>query len=180
MAENSSRILMELESARKTEMAGYYFYTVAAEMVEDSKGRKVFESLAKDELQHMTVVATIVDSVSGGLGWITYDEALAKSEGTEVEPLPIFKEENEMIDRLNENQTDLNAIQIGIEAEEDAIRFYSDLLKDAATPVEKVVLTTLLEMEKSHLKLLRWEGESIANEGFWCGNMEFSVEQERD
>jgi rubrerythrin len=171
---------MELESARKTEVAGYYFYTVAAEMVEDSKGRKVFESLAKDELQHMTVIATIVDSVSSGLGWITYDEAVSKSEGAGGEPLPIFKEENEMIDRLNENQTDLNAIKIGIEAEEEAIHFYSGLLKEAATPVEKVVLTTLLEMEKAHLKLLRWESESIAKEGFWCGNMEFSVEQERD
>jgi rubrerythrin len=170
---------MELETARKTEMVGYYFYTVAAEMVEDSTGRSVFESLAKDELQHMTVISTIVDSVSEGLGWITYDEALEKSAG-DIEPLPIFKDENEMIDRLNENQTDLNAIKIGIESEEAAIHFYSDLLKQASTPAEKVVLTTLLEMEKSHLKLLRWESESINKEGFWCGNMEFSVEQERD
>ncbi len=179
MVENSSRILVELETARKTEMTGYFFYMVAAEMIEDNKGRTVFESLAADELQHMDVIATIVDSVKDGLGWMTYEEALEKSDG-KAEPLAIFKDENEMIDRLNENQTDLNAIHIGIESEEAAIKSYTALLKEAETPAERVVLTSLLEMEKHHLKLLRWEGESIAKDGFWCGNMEFSVEQERD
>ena len=179
MGENAGRILAELETARKTEMLGYYFYVVAAEMIEDEKGRIVFESLAKDELEHMAVISTIVESVKNGLGWISYEEALEKGGGN-AEPLPIFKDENEMIDRLNENQTDLNAIHIGIESEEEAIKSYTALLKEAETPVERVVLTSLLEMEKEHLKLLRWESESISRDGFWCGNMEFSVEQERD
>ncbi len=179
MSEKSSRILVELESARKTEMAGYYFYTVAAEMIQDEKGRAVFKGLALDELQHIKVIASIVDSVSGGLGWISYEEALEKG-GGEVEPLPIFKEENELIDKLNKNQTDMNAVNIAIESEEEAVKFYSELLKLAESPTEKVVLSTLLEMERGHLKLLRWESEAIKKDGFWCGNMEFSVEQERE
>ena len=33
-------------------------------------------------------------------------------------------------------------------------------------------------MEKGHLKLLRWEYESLVKNGFWCDFMEFDVEKE--
>ncbi len=41
-----------------------------------------------------------------------------------------------------------------------------------------MLLTRLLEMEKGHLKILRWESEALNRTGFWCGIMEYSVEKE--
>ena len=87
---------------------------------------------------------------------------------------------NELINRLKKDPTDINALNIAIENEDKAIAFYTRLLNDAGSPDEKVVLTKLLEMEKGHLKILRWEVESLTKTGFWGDTMEFSVEMEKD
>ena len=54
------------------------------------------------------------------------------------------------------------------------------MLKAARGSAEKGLLTKILEMEKGHLKTLRWESESINKTGFWCGEMEYSVEKETE
>lgn len=179
MAENrSTNILEELAVAYRTEVAGYMFYSAAAEMLEDPKGRNIFAHLAKEELDHIRVISGIADSVKSGMGWIGYDEALRG--GSITSGAPIFPKENELIKKLQRNQTDVEAVNISIGNEEAAVDFYSHLLKAAATPSEKVLLTRLLEMEKGHLKILRWESESLSKTGFWCGNMEYSVEKETE
>lgn len=174
------RIIQELTTAYNTEVTGYHFYTTAAALVEDSKGRAVFSNLAKDELTHIVVVGKIAESLKNGLGWISYEEALSRGFAMALTGQIPFPAENELIKRLSTNQSDTNAVQIGIEAEEAAVDFYSKLLREVTTPAEKVCVTKLLEMEKGHLKALRWEYESLNKTGFWCGEMEFSVEKESE
>jgi rubrerythrin len=177
-------VIEALDAAYRTEVAGHMFYTAAAAMAGDEKGRNVFAHLAKEEFDHIKVISSIAESVKSGNGWRDYDSALnaagtGRAEGLPVSP-PAFPGENELTKRLQRNPSDANAVQIGIESEEAAVEFYSRLLKDASAPIEKVVLTRLLEMEKGHLKMLRWESESLAKTGFWCGVMEYSVEKEVD
>lgn len=177
----NSKIAEELSIAHNTEITGYHFYTTAAAMVSDPKGRNVFTHLAKEELQHIMVVGQIAESVKRGKGWLDFDTALSMGGAMILSKgAPIFQGENELVNRFKTNQTDTNAVAIGIEAEENAVDFYSRLLKNAVSPTEKVVLTKLLEMEKNHLKILRWESESLRNTGFWCGDMEYSVEKEAE
>ena len=118
--------------------------------------------------------------MKNGLGWISYEEALSQGFAIALSGQIPFPKENELLKRLSTNQSDTNAVQIAIETEMAAVDFYADLLKDATTPAEKVCLTKLLEMEKGHLKVLRWEYESLNKTGFWCGEMEFSVEKESE
>lgn len=174
------KMLEELGIAYNTEITGYHFYTTAAALVEDPKGRTVFSNLAKDELAHIVVVGKIAESLKNGLGWISYEDALAQGFGVALSGNIPFPAENELLKRLSTNQSDSNAIQIAIDTEAEAVDFYSKLLKEAKTPDEKVCLTKLLEMEKGHLKILRWEYESINKTGFWCGEMEYSVEKESE
>lgn len=174
------KLLQDLSTAYNTEITGYHFYTTAAALVEDPKGRAVFSNLAKDELAHIVVVGKIAESLKNGLGWISYEEALAQGFGVALSGKIPFPAENELLKRLSTNQSDSNAVQIGIEAEMEAVDFYSNLLKLASTPAEKVCVTKLLEMEKGHLKILRWEYESLNKTGFWCGEMEYSVEKESE
>lgn len=180
MLERDSKVIEELELAQNTEITGYYFYKAAAELVKDEKGKNVFEHLSREELDHIKVVSSIADSLKAGAGWLTYEDAVKKGGPKAGEGLPIFKGTNELIERLRTNETDVNAVKIGIESEEAAVGFYSSMLEKAETPEEKVLLTRLLEMEKAHLKILRWESESLAKNGFWCGQMEYSVEKEAD
>ncbi|MBI5599664.1 MAG: ferritin family protein [Deltaproteobacteria bacterium] len=171
----------ELTVAFRTEMVGHAFYKHASELVSNEKGKNIFKHLAKEELEHMAVVLAVAESLKKGRGWMSYRDALsAGGDLREKKGLPIFPEENELIERLRENPTDQNAVSISIESEEKAVHFYGDMLKAAATADEKVVLTDLLEMEKGHLKILRWEYESLRKTGFWGEFMEYSVEKESD
>ncbi len=149
-------------------------------MVADKKGKNVFNHLAEEEMEHIKVVKSIAESLEAGNGWMNYNEALKKGMPISAAGLKIFPSENEMTERLKKNQTDLNARNISIEAEEKAVHFYGELLKKAKEPNEKMLLTRLLEMEKGHLKIVRWESESLISTGFWAGQIEYSVEKESD
>lgn len=177
---NKTQVINELNIAYNTEVAGYHFYTTAAAYAADAKGRAVFMNLAKDELTHIMVISNISDSLKKGAGWVGFDEALKTGASLAQKGLPLFPEDNDLVKRFVADRTDLNAVSIGIEVEEAAVEFYSSMLKAAAEPDAKVVLTKLLEMEKGHLKILRWESESLRKTGFWGETMEYSVEKERE
>ena len=171
----------EFTMAYNTELDGYAFYTNAAGIISDDKGKNVFIHIAKEELDHIAVVSSIAERLRKGLGMESYEEAL--KEGTTVfdkKGLPIFPKDNELIKRLKTNRTDQNAISIAMEIEEKAVEFYGNMLNRAKSPVEKMLFTRLHEMEKGHLKVFRWEYESLTRTGFWCGNMEYSVEKESE
>lgn len=173
------KIIEDLGIAYKTEIKGYAFYNAASMVASSERGKNVFSHLAKEELDHIRAISAIAESVKSGGGWIGFEAALKRAVST-GEGLPIFQGENELISRLKENPSDINAVKIAIENEDNAVDFYSKLLGAASSPEEKVVLTELLEMEKGHLKILRWELESLTKTGFWADTMEFSVEMEKD
>ncbi len=173
------KIVEELGIAYRTEINGHAFYTAAAKMSTQERGKNFFSHLATEELDHIRVISRIGEALKSGEGWISYEVALKESLSSE-KGLPIFQKENELTRRLAENPSDTNAVAIAIENEEEAVEFYSRLLNGAETTAEKVVLTKLLEMEKGHLKVLRWESESLRKTGFWGDTMEFSVEKEAD
>lgn len=177
---HKTQVINELNTAYKTEVAGYHFYTTAAAYASDAKGRAVFMNLAKDELTHIMVISNISDSLKQDAGWVRYEEALKTGASLMQKGLQIFPEDNELVKRLGADRTDLNAVSIGIEIEEAAVEFYSRLLNEATEADEKVVLTKLLEMEKGHLKILRWEIEALRKTGFWGESMEYSVEKETE
>ncbi|MBI5683030.1 MAG: ferritin family protein [Deltaproteobacteria bacterium] len=172
-------IIAYMKTALNTELMGYKFYLHAAEITEDEHGKNIFKHLANDELDHIKAISSIVGSIEETGRVLTYDEAL-NAYNSRGQGLPIFPEENELIKKLGKNPEDLDALNIAIKSEEDAVHFYGSYLKSAGDANEKVLLTNLLEMEKGHLKLLRWEYDSIVDTGFWCDFMEWTVEGEKE
>lgn len=180
MAEDTKTAIIDtLQTALKTEMVGYSYYSDLVEMIEDEKGRNVFKHLAKEELDHIKYIVTLSDSVKAGRGWIGM-KAARESDAFKDAGLPIYSDKNELMDRFKEDESDLNAIEIAMKNEEEAVGFYSGLLKEATGEGEREVLTRLVEMEKNHYDLLRWEKDSITHMGFWADQAEFSVEGERE
>ncbi|MFQ5465141.1 MAG: ferritin family protein [Thermodesulfobacteriota bacterium] len=179
-AQSNEKLIEELTTAYKTEVKGYYYYNAAADLVEDKKGKNVLRHLAKDELDHIKAIYAIAETLKKGGGWLGYREAIEAGADGPAKAAEIFPGENELVDRLRSDQSDINALKIGVDIEESAIDFYTRLLGEATSPEEKVILTELLEMEKGHLKILRWETEALTETGFWGDTMEFSVEMEKD
>jgi rubrerythrin len=171
------RALEKLIIAFNTEVIGYRYYSAASEMVDDEKGKNMFYHLAVDELDHIKVLSGITESLKKKGKWLKYDEAKKAGERSIDEAsLPIFPDVN--LENLKKNSDEISAIKVGIEAEGEAIEYYSNMLKDAEDPDEKTVLIQLVDMERAHLKLLRWEQESLIQTGFWCDIMEFNIEKE--
>jgi rubrerythrin len=173
----TKKLIEDLGIAFNTEVEGHAFYNTAANLVTDERGKNLFTHLATEEIEHIRVVTAFADSVREGRRVVSYSEAL-KIGAPGKKGLPIYPKENKLLERLKKNQTDLNAVTIAMETEEKAVDFYLKMLKAAENPEEKVLLTKLLEMEKGHLKMLRWERESLVTTGFWCDSMEYSVEKE--
>lgn len=176
---DKSKLAEILTSALNTEAAGYAFYTRAADTISDAKGKNLFKRLAKEELQHIDVIASLSNRVGSGEKWPSYDEALKSGFTTrEKKGLPSFQDDEEFLEKLENVAGDVDVIEIAIEIEDEAVAFYTSLLMETDVPDERVLLIELLEMEKSHLKALRWEHDELVKTGFWGDFMEFSVEKE--
>jgi rubrerythrin len=171
-------IIEKLRTALKTEMVGYSYYTDLVELIKDEAGRSVFKHLAKEELDHIKYILTLSDSLKAGKGWIGI-KAATESGSLENVGLPVYPDKNELMERFKKNESDLTAIEIAMENEEEAIGFYLGLLKEATEDGEREVLTMLIEMEKNHYDLLRWEKDSLKNVGFWADQVEFHMEGDR-
>jgi rubrerythrin len=180
MAEDTKAAIIDsLQTALKTEMVGYSYYSDLTDKIEDVKGRNVFKHLAKEELDHIKYIVLLSESVKAGRGWIGMKTA-KDSDAFKDAGLPIYSDDNELMDRFKEDETDINAIEIAMKNEEEAVGFYSKLLKEADGEGEREVLTSLIEMEKNHYDLLRWEKDSITKMGFWADQAEFTVEGEKE
>ncbi len=179
MGENLIKKLADdLSLAHNTELRGYYFYKSAAELMSDEKGRDVFSHLASEEIDHIRAIRAIASSLEDGLGWMSYTDAVKQGSQDTLEGLPIYQGKNELIEQFKSNQSDITAIDIAIDNEEQAVKFYSRLLSEATEEQEKALLGELLQMEQGHLKLLEWESDALRKTGFCCDRMEFTVEGE--
>jgi rubrerythrin len=180
MAEvDGGAVIDSLRTALKTEMVGYSYYTDLVEMLTDEKAKNVFKHLAKEELDHIKYIITLSDSVGEGRGWIGMKDA-KDTDAFKNAGLPVYPEKNELMDAFKKDESDLKAIEVAMENEEEAVVYYSKLLKAATVDGEREVLTKLIEMETAHYDLLRWEKDSLTKMGFWADQAEFTVEGERE
>ena len=104
MADNTGTAIIEsLQTALKTEMVGYSYYTDLVEMIKDEKGRNVFKHLAKEELDHIKYIIALSDSVKAGRGWIGM-KAASESAAFKDAGLPVYQDKNELMERFKKER----------------------------------------------------------------------------
>ena len=108
MSQDRAAHVEALQIALDTEKKGYRFYKIAAKSTSDPEGRQVFEHLAKDEIEHMGVFATLYRSLTSDEPWMTYEEAAARFGETPPDQI-IFPEVAE--DEVKEDFKDLEALR---------------------------------------------------------------------
>lgn len=161
--------------AIEMERSGNVFYTKAAELAEDENGKEMFNKLAADELAHIYWLMTVRQSLvkTGQFGDVEY---LLKDENTtSLEDPPVFPLSARGIEITAETR-ELDALEMGIQAEKDAIAFYQEAAEKTEDPSGRALFKRLADWEEEHRRLLEAEHDYLANNGFYLGIAEFQLE----
>jgi len=144
-----------LRIAIATERSGLEFYTRAAKITQDARGRTVFQKLAEEEKEH--------------LGTLEARYALLLKDDPELESRPAFLffkgAANGLFaqgtERLNKGVNDQQALLIGIRCERGSHRFFKKYGERFEDSEGKQIFMEFADEEKQHFDLLVREYKNL-------------------
>ncbi len=145
-----------LRIAIATEQSGFKFYTRAAKITKDTRGRKIFLELAAEEKEHLGKLET------------RYKKLLAQDPKLESRPTFLFFRgaANGLFaagaDQLTKGIDDKKALIIGIRCERGSHRFFKRYGERFEDSEGKQVFLEFAEEERQHLELLIREYRLLA------------------
>ncbi len=147
-----------LEKALRLEEEGMNFYTKCGETTNDKNGREMFQYLAKEEVKHYNKVAQIFKTYlqKGYCDYIAGKKDAKKS--------GVF-EKNFPGGSLNEKSDVLDALNIGLKAEENSIRLYKKLATGAESDDVRLAFQKMMDEEQRHKSILENEVEYVTGTG---------------
>jgi len=137
-----------LRIAIATERSGLDFYTRAARLTRDARGRKVFQDLALEEKEHLVKLET------------RYAELLQRDPQLESRPTFLFFKGAanglfaEGAERLSRGVNDQQALMIGIRCERGSHRFFKKYGERFEDSEGKRIFLEFADEEREHLELL--------------------------
>ena len=156
--------LAALDKAMEVERQGKVFYEEAARHVQDPAGKAVFETLARDEVEHIRLLQAQYEQVERAQEWLTLDEAMVCEPQT---PLVLFPRQKDAALAIPETATDVDALKLAMAFEEKGYRAYVAAENETDDPVGKKVLAFLARQENNHFVYLQKTLEYLNNEGAW-------------
>lgn len=172
-----------LRTAIATEWEGYAFYRTLAQKTKSELGRKMFERLAEEEVEHVRVLEQVSCAYQDGCVYMDYETALehincdidfdeVDEEASCTETAPIFKRG---VDRA-ESANDLDALRIAAETENAAVEYYQEAATTVQNEDARQFFEHLVKIESGHAKVLEAEYDYYAANGFYFDMREFSLE----
>jgi len=140
-----------LRVAIETERSGLRFYTRAARITRDAKGRKVFDALAAEEKEHLGTLER------------RYAQLLEEDPALEQRPTFLFFKTAagglfaEGLDELRDGVDDEQALRIGIACERGSHRFFKRYGERFDDSEGKRIFLEFAGEERAHLELLQHE-----------------------
>jgi len=137
-----------LRIAIATERSGLEFYSRAARLTKDARGRKVFEDLAREEKEHLSKLEA------------RYKELLQRDSKLESRPTFLFFKGAahglfaEGAERLLRGVNDQQALMIGIRCERGSHRFFKKYGERFEDSEGKQIFLEFADEEREHLDLL--------------------------
>src|SRR6188508_628272 len=146
-----------LRIAIATERSGLEFYTRAARITQDARGRTIFQKLAEEEKEHL-------GTLEG-----RYAQLLKLDPQLESRPTFLFFKGAanglfaEGAERLSKGVNDQQALLIGIKCERGSHRFFKKYGERFEDSEGKQIFMEFADEEKQHLELLIREYKSLVN-----------------
>jgi len=144
-----------LKTAIKGEVDGYTFYNLMAEQSKNPEAKRRLENLRDDEKRHKAILTDLYKKhVGGEIGQLPEHGLGALA--------TVFEK-----GKLKDIKTEMEYINLAIEAELAATKFYSESAEKIDDPVMKGILENLSEEENSHYDILMAEKQAMGGNYYW-------------
>jgi rubrerythrin len=163
-----------IKEAIQLEVEGRGFFTYAAEATENSLGKKMFERLAAEEIEHLKVFGELFTSLTGGDDWKPLLRESDKAPSAVIERL-----KGRVKNKEREKWSgDLEAMSLGMELERKAIDLFTRMEKESSSEEARKLAAEIIKQEQGHYDLLQAQYDSVNNAGFWLDDAEFRLESQ--
>ena len=161
------RTAQAMKTAIEMEKSGHRFFTDAANKVKHEVGRKLFNRLAAEEIDHMRTFEKIFNEVSSGADWKEATRAVQPKER-----VPYFDEARKEF-KAGDLTVELDYLKKALDLERNAMQFFEKAIHDAESDEAREIFKRILEEEQAHYDLIQSEIDSINGTGFWFDVQEF-------
>jgi len=152
MQPNRQKALELFDKAIETENEGIKFYEEVAAKVQDAKVRELFQTLAKAEHSHVSLIEGAKKDVKDLYSSHIWIGDFAGDIGKEIESIG-----RQTFPKLNDEIISagaLDALNLGIRVEKDSIAFYSNARDKITAPGVASLFSSLVHFETEHLLFL--------------------------
>jgi rubrerythrin/DNA-directed RNA polymerase subunit RPC12/RpoP len=150
--------LKAIEIAMKAEKGASQFYSKAAKMTKNPKGKDMFQQLSEFEMNHYNRLKELSQSLQEKGEWMLYSGISLKKKSI---PLKMDKLKGK------EQLTDMDALKIAIKEEKKAQAYYRSMAELTKDPRGRDMYKRLVDEEALHEKVLNDQYYSIHNTGIW-------------
>jgi rubrerythrin len=155
-----------IEIAIKMETDAVNFYKEAAEKTKYSVVKKMFLTIAEDEIRHLEMLSKLFK----GLDITIKDVSPMKNIKT------IFEEmKHEMMKRVEATTDELEAFKIAMQMEKEGIEFYKKAVLEAKAEKEKSLFEKLVKEEQQHYNIFANTYFFLSDTGSWFMWEEHSI-----
>ena len=157
MTANKEQIADVLRHAIKGEVDGYTFYDLLSKKATNPEAKKKLQTLRDDEERHKETLYKLYDEFIGGeVGELPPKGINALAE--------VFRR-----GRLEERKTEMEFLNLAIEAELAATRYYEEQRTVIDDPKFRKLFDELAAEEHSHFEILQAEKDALGGNYSWFG-----------
>ena len=151
----SSTFFNDVEAAKialSIERNGQKFYNGAARKARDPNVKRIFKQLASDEKEHIELFESLHQQLLDRprrQGYVDSDEVNAYVQ--RLVDTQVFADEGTVARLVDQIDSDIGALGVGIRAERDALLFYQEMINFTDSKAAREAFGKIIEEERRHL-----------------------------
>lgn len=161
---NEKERLSALEVALNNEMREREFYLKNAGRTKNVLGKKMFQQIGDDELEHYERLKQLHEAWSRQERWP--ETVPLKVQDTAVKDILVDFVKN-VDEKTNGDSDDLEAVRIALDFEAKGAKFYADIRDASSDPKERQFFDLLSKMEHEHYLSLKETEEYFIDPASW-------------
>jgi len=170
MAHISPAVAKAIKMAIDLEKDGQKFFQDAANKTENVLGKKMFKTLAKDEIRHLETFQKMFDTITGTGVW----QSIVKTIGA-IGKVPVFEEISKK-SPTKDSASDLGALRTALNIERKAMEFFDKAIQETDDPLAKKIFGEIRKQEEYHYDLIQAQFDYVTKSGFWFDIAEFRMD----